>query len=510
MIVRKAAGWLVFVALLALAAFALSRYAHWRLDRQLDDSATTALAARLHGQSPYQWNLRRAGEVIAGRAFGTVTSRFDERGMHIAATAAGSVQVGLPILSPIGLAHFSELDVDADLPFPASVVVLVRERLDAGECRSSPIRVATSEVHIDLRQLHWRCEGKPHAMPTRAAMLRLQFELSDGQRITLRGIALRQLSGIGARRADGPVAMHRLPTRPPLSDALNRLVAETSHDAQPMVELPEGGRVEQTLATRDAVREAIPGAIAVRSGQGAHVLVQARERPWPPVTHARTAGWIAVAIWLILLIALRLYPPRQPRLRAAAEIVAALGGPLWYALAGNSDRANGLLVVTSLVFAASLARHGDRPWRLRGTPASWGLPALSVALGVASVALLHRGPLVLTHHDELAEYIVRYTAWAAIQQYLICVIVLDRASQLLGSGRWAVLCVAIAFALMHAPNAMLMQLTLFAGLLWAANWQRYRALLPNIVAHALCGLIFANTLPVDWLRSAETGMRFFG
>jgi hypothetical protein len=46
-------------------------------------------------------------------------------------------------------------------------------------------------------------------------------------------------------------------------------------------------------------------------------------------------------------------------------------------------------------------------------------------------------------------------------------------------------------------------------LLWVWNWQRHRALLANIVAHATSGLLLAAALPADWLRSAEVGARYF-
>jgi hypothetical protein len=105
--------------------------------------------------------------------------------------------------------------------------------------------------------------------------------------------------------------------------------------------------------------------------------------------------------------------------------------------------------------------------------------------------------------------ILHYVVWAAIQQFLVCVIVADRIERITGSSRMALLGAALIFSLLHTPNAMLMQLTFVGGLIWIWNWQRHRALLANIVAHAACGLLLASSLPKTWLHSAEVSARFF-
>lgn len=513
MIARRAIGWFALAALLVAATWTLDRYVHWRLDHKLDQTTTAALAARLHGASPYRWDLRHRHDVIAGHAFGPATSRFDGTGLQITATAAGSIELGLTIDRPVDLAHFSRLEVDGRLPAATPVMVLVREQLDAAQCRSEPISSSSDSIDLDLRKLQWRCAGQLHAMPmpTRAAMLRLQFDLRSDQSLMLRRAVLHQTAGTSTPNEAASAAIHTLTELHPSRDALTQLTAQTREEAQPLVELPARGRVEQTLAVRDAITDAVPGAIAIRSGQATRILAQARDQAWPPVVAAPRLAWIGVAVWFIVLLAMRIFPPQRPRLRAAVEIVAALGGPVWYALAADAGRPDAAIALISLAFAASLAvRRATQPWHVIGTAASWVLPALSVVAAVLIAAWLRDGASGITAHDDFGRYAVRYTAWAAVQQYLICVIVLDRMSQLLGANRWSVVCVAILFALMHAPNAMLMQLTLFGGLIWLANWQRHRALLPNILAHAICGVLLARMLPVDWLRSAEVGARFFG
>ena len=103
---------------------------------------------------------------------------------------------------------------------------------------------------------------------------------------------------------------------------------------------------------------------------------------------------------------------------------------------------------------------------------------------------------------------LRYLGWAAIQQLILARVVADRLTALGWSVPWVSLATATAFALLHAPNQSLMLLTLVGGLLWTWNWQRHRALLPNVFAHALCGLIASAAIDHSWLWSMEIGSRF--
>lgn len=512
MSLRHAAGWCGIAAVLALAAFGFDRYGHWRLQRHLDDAAVTRLAAALHGQSPYRWDLRREDDVIAGRAFGPTTTHFDEAGFHVLATADAGVQVGLVLQRPVDLAHFDQLDVTATTSIPLAVSVVLRETLAAPECRSAVTRLAQGDNRIDLGTLDWRCAGSAAATPDRAAMFRLQFELRRGQTLILRAAELHPAAtpSDAARTAFGPT--HRMPSSPD-DAALARFAVELAPETQPLVELPDNLRVERILALRDALWRAVPAAVPIAAGSAPEVIAQAQALAWPPAAASRTGPWIVAALWVLVLAGIRLRPPRPPQLRALAEIAASLGGPLWFALGGNDATASGAMVVASLVFAASIARHGAT-WRLVGPVSSWVLPALSVAAALLLVALLRNGTPSVAREEALPEYALRYLAWAAIQQWLICTIVMDRAARVFGTGPraiglTAIAFTAIAFALMHAPNPMLMQLTLAGGVVWTANWLRHRALLPNILAHAACGIVLANALPLEWLRSAEVGVRYF-
>ena len=503
---RPAAGWCGIAIAIVVVASAFDRYAHWRLDRHLDDAAATTLAAALHGQSPWRWDLRRERDVIAGRAFGPATTHFDASGLHVVATSDASVQVGLVLNRPVDLAHFDRLDVTVATPAPLDVSFVLRETLASAECRSAVARFDAGDNRIELGSLGWQCAESTQAMPERAEMLRLQFELRRGQAFALRAASLHPAT---AMRADPAVfgAPHRLP--PGLDDdALAAFGAKWANEAQPLVELPGDARVEQALATRDALWRTIPAAIPIAAGSADRVLAEAQALPWPPDAAFPIRAWIVAASWGLLLFGLRLRLPRAPRARALFGILAVLGGPLWFALVPGDAAASGAMVVASLAFAASIARQGT-DWRLLGSASSWILPVLSVLAALALVAALRDGSPVVAREEELPEYVLRYLAWAAIQQWLVCTILMDRASIVFGTGRAAVLFTSVVFALMHAPNPMLMQLTLAGGLVWTANWLRHRALLPNLVAHATCGIVLANALPREWLRSAEVGIRYF-
>ena len=105
--------------------------------------------------------------------------------------------------------------------------------------------------------------------------------------------------------------------------------------------------------------------------------------------------------------------------------------------------------------------------------------------------------------------LVRYLAWAALQQYLICVVLADRLSLVGLPPRWIAFAAALVFALLHTPNAALMLATFAGGLIWSATWVRHRALLPIVAAHVASATILLACLPPEILRSAEVSARFF-
>lgn len=216
------------------------------------------------------------------------------------------------------------------------------------------------------------------------------------------------------------------------------------------------------------------------------------------------------ATLLLVLLAVWLRPPANDRWRAAAQLVAALLMPLWLSVGGRLGTPmhglDGLLLAAGAVYLLLRIRD-TTSWHWLGRPRAWLLPALGVLLAIG-IAVLSQGHSNATAGPGLIDAL-RYLAWAGVQQLILMTVVADRLSRLRWPNRWIILATAAVFALLHSPNQPLMLLTLVGGLLWTWNWQRHRALLPNVVGHAVCGLIAMYAIG-DWLPSAEVGSRFFG
>jgi membrane protease YdiL (CAAX protease family) len=73
----------------------------------------------------------------------------------------------------------------------------------------------------------------------------------------------------------------------------------------------------------------------------------------------------------------------------------------------------------------------------------------------------------------------------------------------------AIIATAIAFALLHTPNGMLMQLCFVAELWWGWCFVRSRSVLPVGVAHAIAALLVEAGLVGGLVRSLEVSARFF-
>jgi membrane protease YdiL (CAAX protease family) len=279
------------------------------------------------------------------------------------------------------------------------------------------------------------------------------------------------------------------------------------------VQLPLNARVELSLLARDQIRSAIADVLIVPQGDFAGISAQAVN--WQP---AASTSWSTRLPWLLLggyiigLLLLRLKPPLDTRVRALLELIAATAVPLTMIVGGYiGDNPNAAVLgacVATLIFALSLL-IGDAPAEpsSRTLKRGWWVGLLTIGLSAGLILNLADGHITRELPDTARLF--RYLAWAAVQQFLICVIVAERIERLCGSSRAALLGAALIFALLHTPNAMLMQLTFVAGLIWIWNWQRHRALLANIVAHAISGLLIAASLPAQWLHSAEVSARFF-
>jgi hypothetical protein len=502
---------LAFGAFALLVSVALGALARHETRHQLAGEASLALAALARGDSIHEWALRTPNDVIAGRAFGTDAIRFDDQGLHVRSNGA-PIEVGMVVRGTLDLVRHPLLHADLRAMPPALLSIVVRETLEAPICEGARGEVAHDHdgLVIDLAALQWTCAGQPATPPSRAAMLRFRLQLPADAEATLRDVALRPSAPIDIARI-APRAIVAAADARAVMDAAAR--DSSAADVFPVWTLTfDDLRVEQVLAARDAVRRVVPGALVVIADDWARVVARAAESP--PAARASTmVAWTGTGLLVAGLLVLRLRPPRSTRVRATVELVGVLAAPLIFVLgSGFGDDIGAVWWVAlgaTLAFAASLM-VGEAPPPLVAGGArrrGWLVAAASV-LGALALALILRDADHVLAWPTPAR-VARYVAWATVQQVLISVVVSALAERALHSSRAALLVAATAFALLHSPNAMLMQLTFVGGLLWVWNWQRHRALLANIVAHATSGLLLAAALPADWLRSAEVGARYF-
>lgn len=513
---QRLGSWLVFVACALLAMPMLDTLARHQLREQLDQSAADTLGALLQADTPHRWSARTPADIIAGRAFGTSDASFTDDGFRLRSQGQ-PIEVGLILAADMDLTRFSQIHVALNAENAGSLALIVGESLQLPSCRSSdtPFAKGSTNLDIDIRALQWRCQGQPSATPERAAMLRLSLTLPAKMTATVDDVRAQSHVHLDLRSlADQAMPMLPDPRRTTdFSRALERTAENASASIWPVLQLPLEGRVEEILRARDQIRDAMPDALIIPKGDFQEVANRATD--WHSDTgreRISVFSWSLLGIYIVLLIALRLKPPVDPRLRAGLELIAATSVPLLMIVGGQiGDNMSPLVLaacVSTLVFALSLL-IGAAPAEptARTLKRGWWVALASLGVCIALILELTGGHIT----DALPTFprLFRYLIWAAIQQFLICVIVAERIERISGSSRVALLGAALVFALLHTPNAMLMQLTFVAGLIWIWNWQRHRALLANIVAHAASGLLLAASLPSTWLHSAEVSARFF-
>lgn len=515
-LLRRVFAWLLCVVCALAALPSLDFLARHQLREHLLASASATLGALTHADTPHQWSARTADDLIAGRAFGAADTQFVEEGFQLR-SRGDEIQVGLVLAAAMDLARFPLLDINLRTDSPAALGLIVAESLDAPTCTSATTPLARGEslLTINLRSIDWQCQGTARAPPRRAAMLRLYLEVPANASVTLRHVRARTRTDLDAHA----LVDLALPLLPDPRDGvefertLSRIAENAGKMTWPILQLPLDASVERSLWARDQIRDAIADAVVVPAGDFQAVAdgAQAWRAPDP---HAATpvATWLWLGGYVAILLALRLKPPLDQRLRAALELLAATVVPLVVVIGGFiGDNISPLVLgacIATILFALSLL-IGDAPAEpsARTLKRGWWVALATLVLSVALILELAHGQLP-QRLPGLAQ-MARYLAWAAVQQFLICVIVAERFERISGSSRIALLGAALVFALLHTPNGMLMQLGFVAGLVWIWNWQRHRALLANIVAHACSGLLLADSLPPQWLHSAEVSARFF-
>lgn len=513
---RIYASWLAFAGCVVLALLALEQLARYQLNSQLDRTAGAVLGAIIHGDTPHRWTGRDASNLVAGKAFGTMDYVFDSRGLRMRSDG-DAIEAGLVLSNAIDLRRFAELEIELASEKAGTLALVIRKSLESPSCSSEQIAFppGKSSLSLVLHKLQWTCEGAPSSVPDRAAMLRLRLHLDSGSTLTLIDVEAR------TSRTLNPDSLDQLPLPllPSLQEthaferALDRASADSVDTLWPLFQLSTNARVEQTLLARDLIEQEIAGATVMVNGHFPEVTRLAREwKPGPDETKSGSwSNWL-LGLYSLVLLWIRLRPVVRPRLRALFELIGVTAVPIALVVAGAiGDNISGTILAAgaiTLTFALSLL-VGSAPAQpaARTLKRGWWFALFSIALAV--------GVVLITTGSRLPEslppftQIVHYLIWAAVLQFVICVIVAERIEHLIGSALWAALGAALIFALLATPNAMLMQLAFVGGLIWVWNWQRHRALLANILAQAICALVLVSSLPADWLRSGEVSARFF-
>jgi membrane protease YdiL (CAAX protease family) len=443
------------VALAALAWIALPGLASRVVASRLAAEGAADRAAYARGASPWAWHLARADDVVASRVFGDGSLRAGPDGLMIVAHGDRPLQVGLPIAREVDLTGLDCLQLDMSGPATARYALLVRQAL-AGPLLRAPFAPGSP---VRLTALPWVDEtGRPHAAPTRAAMIRLELDLHPGDAVRLSGASL--------------VPSHAL--------------AETSG-----LRIPGSLSAEALLRWRDRQHAIRPLATFGDT---------------PPSATFPDLGWPVAAGYGVLLLAgaSRFRRAATARARDAALVVF---GPLWLIagmrLSPHPSAVDVAVFGAGVAYAAFLAWRRVVPaWRWWGDWRMAGWPLLAIPVAVGLVAVAGHTP-VWPSPGRMGLYL----AWALFQQWLLLVVAGGILAQTLPRPL-AVLLTALVFALLHLPNGLLMQLCFVAELGWAWWFVQRRTLLPVALAHSAAALVLQAGLAGGILRSLEVSARY--
>lgn len=512
-----------YTALLAASAWALNELAQWQLTAHLRDQAAHALALAARGESPHQWTFDGPESIVAGRVFGTAPFRFDGGELNVSSDGT-PFDIGLPLPRALDLGLFPHLHIAASAGAPARLEIVACATLTSSAQVLATTTLAPGTASLDLHLPAAGAALQPRSgVRLNVAVLRLRFMLPAGAGLRLRSAELGRtplaprldldrpprIVDAADVDADGSAIYRIAPGGAAQQIDIAAIASMYTTSGETLVLLPQRARVEQQIGLRNAVFATLPAAILIPERALQQTFAQARleaAAPHQRMTHLR---WYLLGGYALALLWSRLRPLRTPRARAASEAVLALAGPLWLVLGGQFDGKPDafqlVLIALSVLYAVALSVPRD--WNWNGSRQAW-LAALGI-VGVAALAgwLLHdpQQPMraIGTAH------VARYLGWALLQQFLICAVCTERWFACSGSRALAAYLGALGFALLHAPNAMLMLATLLGGLCWCALYLRERALLPLAFSHAASALLLLALVPRSILASAEVSARFF-
>ncbi|WP_324150595.1 CPBP family intramembrane glutamic endopeptidase [Dyella sp.] len=489
-----------YVLVALVVCLALGRLAATMTATQLLDQAQQQLARVEASQPLWQWHLRKSRDVVAGRAFGNATVMQDDDALRITSKDGTPFDLGLPIAWSLDLKHWPILQLQLQSNAPGELGLVWQGSGQAPACLAPVAEMLTphiSSVRIDLRALGWRgAEPGACAVPGIAQMLRLRIQIPSHASVRIASAALLTTEPM-PRLQDVAVDVPKGATQ----QDFNRLTATAQNWSMPLFRLPEGSSAEAMLWLRNQLRDRWPAALIVPAGETPHAERMARRSPaWP---------WSACLLYLAVLLWLVLRPIQGP-LRPWIDIAGCLLGPLWLIMGLHWGLRPTPLGVAAfgggLVYALAIERrHLQRLWRWpeAGRHGLWPLATLPAAVLLILIYGHALRPLLLGH-------VVAYFAWAWLQQWLMLIVLLRRFEQILPRPSWAIVPVALVFALLHTPNGTLMQLCFVGELWWAWCFMRSRSVLPIALAHAVCALLVESGLAGGTLlRSLEVSARFF-
>lgn len=496
---RIRGAWLFagYLLVAIVACVSLGRLAAWMTGAQLLDQAQQQLASVKSGQALWQWQLRKPHDLIAGRAFGHATVARDNGALRVTSEDGTPFELGLPIAWWLDLRHWPILQLELESSAAGTLGVAWQgNQMPACLALSAhALTPGTRGLRIDLRNLDWHgADRYGCAAPGIAQMLRLRVQLPS--HASLRIISARLLTTEPMPQPQ-EVSID-LPETSALSEAV---IAPAQRWATPLFRLPAGASSETMLSLRDQLRARWPAALIVP----AHVTPQAQ----PAAPDRAATAWIACAVYLLVLAWLA-FRPVTGRLGAWIEIAGCLLGPLWLVAGlhwGLRSTPLGLAALGGgLAYAFAIERrHLPRLWRWPASGRDWLWPLATLL--VTALLILFYGhalrPLPLGH-------VITYFVWAWLQQWLMLIVLLRRFEQVLYRPSWAIVAVALVFALLHTPNGMLMQLCFVGELWWAWCFMRSRSVLPIALAHATSALLVESGLAGGaLLRSLEVSARYF-
>lgn len=183
------------------------------------------------------------------------------------------------------------------------------------------------------------------------------------------------------------------------------------------------------------------------------------------------------------------------RRRAALELFLLVGGIEWclwtdsrYVFPKSVRLFDTILLV--LIVLAILARQRPTARELGISPPRWlaGLSSLGLFTLIGMGLLLGTGFYLGTLGNEQVWWTWVRKNWhmEVLQQLLLQVLLVPRLAVLMGrAGLRVSLVAAVVFSLLHAPNLVLMGLTLVAAVVWCEWYRRYRNLLALWASHLL-------------------------